>query len=214
MGLKADIRIVVADDHGIVRMGLIQTIKRLMPGAIISEVEDYKSLYKLILNEKPDLAIMDVNMPNGTVQEAIDYIKVHQPELKILIFSSQDEELYGMRYLKMGAGGYLSKLSSTEVIETALTSMLNKGRYVSDNIKDAIFLESLTGAAKNSPLEALSDRELQIANKLAEGLPLKEISNLLNLHSSTISTYKNRLFEKLKIRSIPELVEILRLYNH
>ncbi|WP_278352996.1 response regulator [Chryseobacterium gleum] len=214
MGLKADIRIVVADDHGIVRMGLIQTIKRLMPAAIISEVEDYKSLYKLILNEKPDLAIMDVNMPNGTVQEAIDYIKVHQPELKILIFSSQDEELYGMRYLKMGAGGYLSKLSSTEVIETALTSMLNKGRYVSDNIKDAIFLESLTGAAKNSPLEALSDRELQIANKLAEGLPLKEISNLLNLHSSTISTYKNRLFEKLKIRSIPELVEILRLYNH
>lgn len=214
MGLKADIRIVVADDHGIVRMGLIQTIKRLMPDAIISEVEDYKSLYKLILNEKPDLAIMDVNMPNGTVQEAINYIKVHQPGLKILIFSSQDEELYGMRYLKMGAGGYLSKLSSTEVIETALTSMLNKGRYVSDNIKDAIFLESLTGAAKNSPLEALSDRELQIANKLAEGLPLKEISNLLNLHSSTISTYKNRLFEKLKIRSIPELVEILRLYNH
>ncbi|WP_343658353.1 response regulator transcription factor [Chryseobacterium sp.] len=213
MGLKADIRIVVADDHGIVRMGLIQTIKRLIPDAVISEVEDYKSLYKLILNEKPDLAIMDVNMPNGTVQEAIDYIKIHQPELKILIFSSQDEELYGMRYLKMGAGGYLSKLSSTEAIETALTSMLNKGRYVSDNIKEAIFLESLTGATKNSPLEALSDRELQIADKLAEGLPLKEISNLLNLHSSTISTYKNRLFEKLKIRSIPELVEILRLYN-
>lgn len=213
MGLKADIRIVVADDHGIVRMGLIQTIKRLIPDAIISEVEDYKSLYKLILNEKPDLAIMDVNMPNGTVQEAIDYIKIHQPELKILIFSSQDEELYGMRYLKMGAGGYLSKLSSTEAIETALTSMLNKGRYVSDNIKEAIFLESLNGATKNSPLEALSDRELQIADKLAEGLPLKEISNLLNLHSSTISTYKNRLFEKLKIRSIPELVEILRLYN-
>ncbi len=213
MGSKVNIRVVVADDHGIVRMGLIQTLKRLRPDAIISEVEDYKSLYKVILNEKLDLAIMDVNMPNGTVQEAIDYIKIHQPELKILIFSSQDEELYGMRYLKMGAGGYLSKLSSTEVIETALTAMLSKGRYVSDNIKEAIFLESLTGAAKNSPIETLSDRELQIANKLAEGLPLKEISNQLNLHSSTISTYKNRLFEKLKIRSIPELVEILRLYN-
>ncbi|UWX61288.1 response regulator transcription factor [Chryseobacterium oranimense] len=213
MGLKVNIRIVVADDHGIVRMGLIQTIKRVMPDAIILEVEDYKSLYKLILKEEFDLAIMDVNMPNGTVQEAIDYIKIHQPELKILIFSSQDEELYGMRYLKMGAGGYLSKLSSTEVIETALTAMLNKGRYVSDNIKEAIILESLTGAAKNSPIEGLSDRELQIANKLAEGLPLKEISNQLNLHSSTISTYKIRLFEKLKIRSIPELVEILRLYN-
>ncbi|MFS4474730.1 response regulator [Chryseobacterium sp. T20] len=213
MGLKVNIRIVVADDHGIVRMGLIQTIKRFRPDAIISEVEDYKSLYNLILKEEFDLAIMDVNMPNGTVQEAIDYIKIHQPALKTLIFSSQDEELYGMRYLKMGAGGYLSKLSSTEVIETALTAMLSKGRYVSENIKEAILLESLNGSVKNSPFEALSDRELQIANKLAEGLPLKEISNQLNLHSSTISTYKIRLFEKLKIRSIPELVEILRLYN-
>lgn len=211
--LKSNVRIVVADDHGIVRMGLIQTIKRLMPDAVITEVEDYKSLYKVIQNETLDLAITDVNMPNGTVQDAIDYIKIHKPELRILIFSSQDEEMYGMRYLKMGAGGYLSKQSSTAEIEAALTAMLTKGRYVSDKVKEAMFLESLTGAAKTSPFEALSDRELQIANKLAEGLPLKEISNQLNLHSSTISTYKNRLFEKLQIRSVPELVEILRIYN-
>ncbi|MEG1591520.1 response regulator transcription factor [Chryseobacterium sp.] len=213
MALKVNVRIIVADDHGIVRMGLIQTIKRLLPAAIISEVEDYKSLYKEILKEELDLAIMDVNMPNGSVQEAIDYIKIHQPNLKILIFSSQDEELYAMRYLKMGAGGYLSKQSSHTVIETALTAMLSSGRYASEVVKEAMFLGSLTGATKDSPFEALSDRELQIANKIAEGLSLKEISNQLNLHSSTISTYKNRLFEKLNIRSVPELVEILRLYN-
>lgn len=210
---KNNDRIIVADDHGIVRMGLIQTIKKFRPEAMIYEVEDFKSLYKAILTEELDLAIMDVNMPNGSIQEAIDYIRIHKPQLKILIFSSQDEELYAMRYLKMGAGGYLSKQSSTTAIETALTAMLSTGRYASDNVKEAMFLESLNGATKNSPFEALSDRELQIANKLAEGLPLKEISNQLNLHSSTISTYKNRLFEKLKIRSIPELVEILRLYN-
>ncbi|SMO95466.1 two component transcriptional regulator, LuxR family [Chryseobacterium rhizoplanae] len=213
MGLKANVRIIVADDHGIVRMGLIQTIQRLRPDAIIIEVEDFKSLYKVILKEELDLAIMDVNMPNGSVQEAIDYIKMHQPDLRILIFSSQDEEVYAMRYLKMGAGGYLSKQSSNAVVENALTAMLSTGRFASDNVKEAMFLESINGTTKSSPFEALSDRELQIANKLAEGLPLKEISNQLNLHSSTISTYKNRLFEKLKIRSIPELVEILRLYN-
>lgn len=211
--IKTDVRIVVADDHGIVRMGLIQTIKRLKPDAVIAEVEDFKSLYKVILKEELDLAIMDVNMPNGSVQEAIDYIKIHRPQLKILIFSSQDEELYAKRYLKMGAGGYLSKQSPTAVIEKALTAMLDTGRYASDDVKESMFLESLNGTTKNSPLELLSDRELQIANKLAEGIPLKEVSNQLNLHSSTISTYKNRLFEKLKIRSIPELVEILRLYN-
>ncbi|MDQ0594547.1 two-component system invasion response regulator UvrY [Chryseobacterium ginsenosidimutans] len=211
---KNDARIIVADDHGIVRMGLIQTIKRLRPDAIISEVEDFKSLYKVILKEELDLAIMDVNMPNGSIQEAIDYIKIHKPELKILIFSSQDEDLYAMRYLKMGAGGYLSKQSSTAVIETALNAILTTGRYISNDVKEAILLESLNGPTKKTTLESLSDRELQIANKLAEGIPLKELSNQLNLHSSTVSTYKNRLFDKLKIRSIPELVEILRLYNH
>lgn len=211
---KNDERIIVADDHGIVRMGLIQTIKRLRPDAIISEVEDFKSLYKVILKEELDLAIMDVNMPNGSIQEAIDYIKIHKPQLKILIFSSQDEDLYAIRYLKMGADGYLSKQSSTAVIEIALSAILTTGRYISDDVKEAIFVESLNGSTKKTTLESLSDRELQIANKLAEGIPLKELSNQLNLHSSTVSTYKNRLFDKLKIRSIPELVEILRLYNH
>src|SRR5690606_15037305 len=211
--IKENVRIIVADDHGIVRMGLLQTVKRLLPDAIITEVEDFKSLYKVISKEELDLAIMDVNMPNGTVQEAIDYIKNHQPNLKILIFSSQDEELYALRYLKMGAGGYLSKQSSSSVIETALTCMLTTVRYASEDVKEAMFFESVSGAKKTSRVEVLSDRELQIANKLAEGLPLKEISNQLNLHSSTISTYKNRLFEKLQIKSIPELVEILRLYK-
>ncbi|CAD7816249.1 Response regulator UvrY [Chryseobacterium aquaeductus] len=211
---KNNERIIVADDHGIVRMGLIQTIKKLRPDATISEVEDFKSLYKAILKEELDLAIMDVNMPNGSIQEAIDYIKIHKPQLKILIFSSQDEDLYAMRYLKMGAGGYLSKQSTTAVIETALNAILTTGRYISDDVKEAIFSESLNGPTKKTTLESLSDRELQIANKLAEGIPLKELSNQLNLHSSTVSTYKNRLFEKLNIRSIPELVEILRLYNH
>lgn len=211
--LKEIVRIIVADDHGIVRMGLIQTLKRLLPEAVITEVEDFKSMYRVISDQQLDLAIMDVNMPNGTVQEAIDFIKIKQPKLKILIFSSQDEELYALRYLKMGAGGYLSKQSSSSIIETALTSMLTTGRYASEAVKEAMYFESVSGNTKTSPVEILSDRELQIANKLAEGLPLKEISNQLNLHSSTISTYKNRLFEKLQIKSIPELVEILRMYN-
>ncbi len=211
--LKTNARIIVADDHGIVRMGLIQTLKRLLPDAVIIEVEDFKSMYQVISAEQLDLAIMDVNMPNGTIQEAIDFIKIKQPDLKILIFSSQDEEVYAMRYLKMGAGGYLSKQSPYSIMDTAITSMLTTGRYASEAVKEALFFESVNGSRKSSPVEALSDRELQIASKLAEGLPLKEISNQLNLHSSTISTYKNRLFEKLQIKSIPELVDILRIYN-
>jgi len=205
-------RILVADDHGIVRMGLVQIIKQLRPLAILSEVEDYKSLSSLIAKESFDLVILDVNMPNGTLQQAIDFIKLKQPELKILVFSSQDEQLYALRYLKMGAGGFLNKLSSKEQIDEALSAMLNKGQYISNEIKDSMVSNTLNKHQSSSPLEALSNRELEVANKLVEGLPLKELSQQLNLHTSTVSTYKNRVFEKLDIQSIPELVEILRMY--
>lgn len=211
--MQHDLRILVADDHGIVRMGLIQVIKQLKPNAILSEVEDYNSLYELTAKNKFDLAIIDVNMPNGTVQEAIEIIKIKQPGIKILIFSSQDEQLYAIRYLKMGADGFLHKLSSQEEIDKALNAMVTRGKYISDDVKDAMIFDSLNNHKKSSPVETLSNRELQVATKLCEGIPLKEVSNQLNLHTSTISTYKNRVFEKLNIDSIPELIEILRLYN-
>lgn len=206
-------RILVADDHGIVRMGLIQVIKQLKPHAILSEVEDYKSLYTLVSKEKFDLAIIDVNMPNGSLQEAIEYIKIKQPQLKTLIFSSQDEQLYAIRYLKMGADGFLHKHSSRDKIDQALNAMLQKGKFISEKVKDAMIFDSLTKQEKSAPVESLSNRELQIANKLCEGIPIKEMSDQLNLHTSTISTYKNRIFVKLNISSIPELIEILRMYN-
>ena len=107
----------------------------------------------------------------------------------------------------------MSKQSYPSPIETAVTSMLSNGRYASEVVKEAMFLGSLSGGTKELPFEALSDCELQIANKIAEAVSLEEISNQLNLHSSIISMNKNRLFEKLNIRSVPELVEILRLYN-
>ena len=212
--MPQDLRILVADDHGIVRMGLIQAIKQLNPNAILSEVEDYESLYERAGKEMFDLAIIDVNMPNGTVQEAIEIIKIKQPKIKILIFSSQDEQLYAIRYLRMGADGFLHKLSSKEEIDKAIHAMVSKGKYISDDVKEAMIFDSLNNQRKSSPIESLSNRELQVANKLCEGIPLKEVSDQLHLHTSTISTYKNRVFEKLNINSIPELIEILRMYNH
>lgn len=205
-------RILIADDHGIVRMGLMQLIKNLRPLAILSEVEDFKSLSSIISKENFDLVIIDVNMPNGTLQQAIDFIRLKQPLLKILVFSSQDEKVYAMRYLKMGADGFLNKLSSKQKVDKALSAMLERGKFISEEVKESMIFNSNT-KQKASSLESLSNREMEVANKLIEGLSLKEMSNQLNLHTSTISTYKNRVFDKLEIQSIPELVEILRLYN-
>ena len=206
-------RILVADDHEIVRMSLLRIIKQLKPQAVLSEVNDYKSLYAAISKENYDLLILDVNMPNGSFQEAISFIKQKQPAIKILVFSSQDEQVYAVRYLKIGADGYLTKESSMAKIDQALNAMLSTGRYISEEVRDVMILESLEGPSKGTPIHSLSNRELEIANKLVQGIPIKELSNTLNLHSSTVSTYKNRIFEKLNINSIPELVEIIRLYR-
>ncbi|MGO1728827.1 MAG: response regulator transcription factor [Flavobacteriaceae bacterium] len=206
-------QILVADDHAIVRMGIVQAIKKLRPSATLYEVEDFKALYDLVSREKLDLVIIDVLMPNGTLQQAIDFIKLKQPELKILIFSSQDEQLYALRYLKMGAHGFLNKLSSQDKIDSALTEMLQKGKFISEQIRESMIFGSLNNQQLTSTLKSLTNRELQVANKLIDGLPIKEISNELNLHTSTVSTYKNRVFQKLYIKSIPELVQVLRSYN-
>ncbi|MCM4167643.1 DNA-binding response regulator [Arenibacter sp. H213] len=211
--MHTDARILVADDHEIVRMGLVLILKQLNPLAIISEVEDYKSLSSRITEENFDLVILDVNMPNGTLQQAMDLIKIRQPKIKILIFSAQDESIYALRYLKMGADGFLQKFSSKEKIDEALSAMLQKGRYLSEDMKELMFSNTLNKQDDSSSIEALSNRELEVANKLIEGLTLKELSNQLNLHVSTVSTYKNRIFEKLNIQSVPELIAVMRVYS-
>ena len=109
--------------------------------------------------------------------------------------------------------GFLNKLSSKEEIDKALSAMLQKGKFLSEEMKDSLVSQSLQKERPASPLETLSDRELEVANKLVKGIPLKELSNQLNLHTSTVSTYKNRVFEKLEIQSIPQLVELLRMYG-
>lgn len=206
-------RILVADDHEIVRIGLVQTIKKIRPRATLREVDDYDALAEVVSKEKFDLAIIDVLMPNGTLQQAIDFIALRQPELKILVFSSQDETLYAQRYLKMGANGFLNKLSPKDTIARALTAMFKKGQYISEEVRETMVYNTLNKEQNTTAVESLTNRELEVAHKLVEGLPLKTISSELNLHSSTVSTYKNRLFQKLSIQSIPELVKILKNQN-
>lgn len=207
-------KILIADDHGIVRMGVIQVIKEVRPSSILKEVKDYNELFEAIRKEQFDLLILDINMPNGTFQEAVEFIKIKQPHLKILVFSSQDEQLYAIRYLKMGAQGFLNKYSSKEEINKALNSMFDKGRYYSEEVKDTLLFSSINNEEiAANPLEKLSDRELEIAERLMEGLSSKELSNQLNIHSSTVSTYKNRIFQKLGVHSLPELIEVFKLYQ-
>lgn len=207
--------ILLADDHGVVRLGLSLIIKKLRPQAYIVEVDNYRSVLNIISKQTFDLIILDINMPDGNFHETLDIIKIKQPKSKVLVFSSQDEQLYAIRYLKMGADGFLHKLSSEEVINKALEKMLDKGSYISEDVKDAMIFNSLNKQMpQQNPLLLLSDREMEIAEKLITGLPVKEIANELNIHVSTVSTYKARIIKKLDIQSIPELIDVFRFHEN
>jgi DNA-binding NarL/FixJ family response regulator len=206
--------ILIADDHGIVRLGLSLMIKKLRPQASIDEVDDYQKVLGIIKRNAYDLIILDINMPNGSFQETLEIIKIKCPKTKVMVFSSQDESLYAIRYLKMGADGFLHKLAPEENIQKALEKMLHKGSYVSEEVKDAMVFNTLyKNVPLDNPLEILSDREIEIAEQLTKGTPLKDISNELNLHASTVSTYKTRIFKKLDIQSVPELIDVFKFYE-
>ena len=207
-------KILIADDHGVVRMGLSLIIKKLRPNATIDDVEDYQKVMQKVKENTFDLAILDLNMPNGNFNEALQAIKSKNSETKVLIFSSQDESLYAVRYLKMGADGFLHKDSSEDAINKALTKMLDKGRYMSDDVKDALINDKLNKRETTiNPLEILTGREMEVAERLVVGEPMKDISNDLNLHASTVSTYKTRILEKLNIQTIPDLIKLFNFYQ-
>ncbi|HUH75722.1 MAG TPA: response regulator transcription factor [Chitinophagales bacterium] len=208
-------KILLADDHGVVRLGLSLIIKKLRPDSIVTEVDDYQKVMNIIKDQSFDLVILDLNMPNGNFQEALQAIKLKNPQTKVMIFSSQDESLYAIRYLKMGADGFLHKLADEDIINRALTKMLDKGSYMSEDVKESLIFSNLRNDDNTiiNPLEKLTNREMEVAERLIAGEPMKEISNNLNLHASTISTYKTRIFEKLDIQSIPELIKIFDFYE-
>lgn len=211
---RVDEKILIADDHGVVRLGLSMIIKKLRPHALVEQVSDYKEVMQIIKETTFNLAILDLNMPNGNFQEALQAIKLRDPETKVMIFSSQDENLYAVRYLKMGADGFLHKDSGEDVINRALVKMLDKGRYMSEEVKDSLIYDKLNKQqTPNNPLELLSEREMEIASCFVEGEAPKDISNRLNIHASTVSTYKSRIFEKLKIQSIAELIKIFNFHG-
>jgi DNA-binding NarL/FixJ family response regulator len=132
--------------------------------------------------------------------------------MKVLIFSSFEEEIYGLRYLKAGADGYLSKLASPEDIQYALKKWISKGSYISTKLQEGIFHSVINGNTGN-PLDALSNREKEVAYLLVNGNGNLEISNELELQPTTVSTYKNRIFEKLGITNLPSLIAIFNLYD-
>jgi len=202
----------IADDHSIVRQGISLLIKELFFNAKIYQSGTFKETLNVLKDTKIDLLVLDINFPDGNSLNILSETKTLQPELKILIFSAYEEDLYALRYLNAGATGYLNKGSNEDEIKHALQSMMVSGKYITQNIKDRI-LESYISKKPLNPLEQLSNREVEVARLLIKGFGNMEIAELLQIKKSTVSTFKNRIFEKLEIVNLAELIDLFQLYQ-
>lgn len=206
------IRIILADDHAVVRHGVSLIIREFLPAAEILHAIDFPSLLELLKVQDADLIVCDVNMPGSDSFHIIEAIRNIRADIKVLIFSAYSEDLYAMRYLQEGANGYLHKDAGTDTIKAAIHAVLTEGIFRSPYMMD--IQQQYAGTGKNSnPLKSLSNREMEVAVLLTQGLGLLEMSNSLHLHISTVSTYKTRVFEKLNISNIPELLTVFKHYN-
>ncbi|MCR4033825.1 MULTISPECIES: response regulator transcription factor [Flavobacterium] len=204
-------KFLIADDHSVVRQGVSLIIKELFLNASISMAGNFKDTFKLLRENEFDLLILDVNFPDGNSLSVLSEIKAIQPDLKILIFSAYDENIYAMRYLNAGASGYLNKETTEDEMKSAINSMISSGKYITQNIKDKI-LDSYISKKPVNPLDLLSNREIEVARLLIKGYGNLEILELLNIKKTTVSTYKNRIFEKLEIDNLADLIKLFQLY--
>ena len=209
-------RILLADDHNIIRYGVRMLIQESIPHALVSECADFDSLVYILKKEKFDLLICDIRMPGGNSFKIVEVIRFYNPDIKILIFSALKEENYAMRYLSVGANGYIQKDKEEGEIVQAVKTVMEKGSYLSKSLSEHLLEDVLSGKKSDTenPLSLLSHREMEIANLLMQGNTLSEIAHVLNLQLSTVSTYKSRLYEKLNISQLMELVNIFTLYNN
>ena len=204
--------ILIADDHSIVRLGLKMLVHETVEDCNIEFAENFENVIRMLQQKKYDLLITDVNMPKAEGVIAIAGILQAQPGLKILVLSVNPENIFAKRYLKAGVFGYVQKNNSDETIKNAIRVIMTGKRYFSPELMQ-LLSENYLGEVADNPFDKLSDREFEVAMLLLRGMGLNEVANILNLHTSTASTYKIRLFEKLGISNLVELVSLSSVHH-
>ena len=198
------IRILIADDHAIVRRGLSEILLEEYPSAFVEEVGDADTLLNRALAENWDIVISDLMMPGRSVLEVLQQIKQHAAQLPVLILSIFPEEQYATRVLKAGASGYINKDAAPTELVKAVQRILQGRKYITPNIAEML-ASDLTLATDKAPHELLSDRESHVMKLLAEGKTISDIAEMLSLSPTTISTYRARIMEKMKMKANAEL---------
>lgn len=199
-------RILIVDDHSIVRKGIVSLLREDGIAAIFGEASDGRGALAMATEEPWDLIIADITMPGRSGLELIQDIRAIKPDQTILVLSAHAERDYAVRALKLGAAGYVSKQSASDVLPAAVRRVLAGGRYVSPALAE-LLADVITSPSVGESHHSLSNRELQVLRLIASGRTIKEIGSDLALSEKTVATYRARISEKM---GLPTNVDLTR----
>ncbi|MDB5896503.1 MAG: DNA-binding response regulator [Ramlibacter sp.] len=200
------IRLVIADDHAIVREGL----KRIVGGApdmqIVGEAGDGNEVLAIVRAQEFDVLVQDLSMPGRSGMELIKLVKAERPKLRILVLSMHEELQYAVRSIKSGASGYLTKESAPALLVQAIRKIAGGGAFISAEVAEQLALGAMPGGVPAAPHEVLTDREFEVFRQLVAGVSVTDVAARLNVSVKTVSTHKANLMQKLGLQNQTELV--------
>lgn len=205
-------KILLADDHAVVRRGLRKILEDELPEAEFGEAGNAAGVLDRLRDATWDLLLLDVNMPDRSGLDLLKELATTQPNLPVLVVSIHPEDQLAIRTLRAGADGYLSKSAPPAEMVVAVKKLLAGGRYVSESLGERL-AATLPGDAQKHPHERLSDREFQVMRMLASGQSVSEIAEVLCLSVKTVSTYRTRVLEKMALRTNADLTRYA-MQNH
>jgi DNA-binding NarL/FixJ family response regulator len=197
-------KILIADDHSAIRIGVKQICTSEFPNVQFGEAVNYAEVFQKLKETDWDILILDIDMPGRSGLDILKQIKAEKLKVPVLMFSFHSEEQIALRALKIGASGYLSKEAADMELVKAINKIMDGKKYVSQALSEK-FLEMLDDTSTKEPHELLSDREYQTLMLIASGKTVSEIAEILCLSTPTISTYRARILEKMKLKNNAEL---------
>jgi len=200
------IKILIADDHAIVREGLKQIVAEEKDMLVAGEAGNTNEMFELLKEEEFAIIILDISMPGRSGLEALKFLKKNYPEVPALILSMFSEEQYGLRALKAGAAGYLKKVSAPTELVSAIRKIVSGGKYINQSLAEKL-ADEYDSDMKERMHDKLSDREYQIMCLIASGKSAEEISLDLSISINTVYSYRNRILEKMHLKSNVELTQ-------
>lgn len=198
------IKVIIADDHPVVRRGLKQILAEEPDIAVVGEANNSQELFKQIANQSCDVVVLDITMPGRDGLEALKELRRERPKLPVLILSIHPEDQFGLRVLKAGAAGYMTKETAPDELVKAVRKVFAGGKYLSPTLAEKIAFD-LDRDILKPPHETLSDREYVVMCLLASGKTVSEVSRELSLSVKTVSTHRSHILEKMKMKTNAEL---------